>query len=76
MVKFGQFQREKKNTKCGSGMRFLCPVQHVCVGTKCLACGNPSCVENKEKEATETLIKAANNTDQKEAGDMCVIRNN
>ena len=69
----GQFQKEKKNTKCASGTRFLCPVQHVCVGKKCLACGNPSCVETKEKDATGTLIKAANSTDQKEAGDMCVV---
>ena len=45
----------------------------MCVGKKCLACGNPSCVETKEKDATDTLIKAANSTDQKEAGDMCVV---
>ena len=61
---------EKRRTKCESGTRFLCPVQHVCVGERCLACGNPSCVERREREATDTLIRAANSTDQREAGDM------
>ena len=73
MENVARFQKEKKSTKCGRGTRFLCPVQHVCVGKKCLACGNPSCVEAKEKDATETLIKAANSTDQKEAVDMLVF---
>ena len=45
-------------------------MQHVCVGERCLACGNPSCVERREREATDTLIRAANSTDQREAGDM------
>ena len=66
------FQKEEKSAKCEKGTRFLCPVQHVCVGAKCLACGKPSCVEAEEKVANNMLIKAANSTDQKEADDMCV----
>ena len=46
--------------------KFICPVQFICVQSKCLTCIQPQCVSKDDKELAKKLISEQTKMEQEE----------